>query len=112
MEMLCRTEPLPSLPRSLLLYNFGRGQTRDAEDHMPHLLIGLSDGNLVTYSLEDRKTLRDRRMTSLGTTPVTIVPTMMDGRPAVCACGTRASFFFYGQGRIQNSPILANVRDF
>lgn len=100
---------MSALPRSLLLYNFGRGTSSRKEDHHPHLLVGLADGTLVSYAFEG-KALKDRRVTSLGTTPVTLVPTEVDDRPAVCACGTRASFFYFNQGRVQSSPILANVR--
>jgi DNA damage-binding protein 1 len=107
---ICRTEPMSSLPRSLLLYNFGLAKVRKEEDYRPYLLAGLADGSLVSYVFDPKeRKLKDKRMVSLGTTPVALVPITVNERPSVCACGTRASFFFFVQGRLRHSPILVNV---
>ena len=51
---------LPTLPRAVLLHNFGTGGRPKDPDFHPHLLVGLADGTLVTYALRDGKLLDDR----------------------------------------------------
>jgi DNA damage-binding protein 1 len=131
-----KTGPHPSCPRSLLLYNFGKGRVSHKKvkeedtgreitvldapsDYLPYLLVGMADGTLASYALDADKTdgeivpeitLADRKIVSLGTTPVSLTVMELEGGvPAVCACGSRASFFFHGQGRLQQSPVLVNV---
>jgi DNA damage-binding protein 1 len=128
LKEVIRTGSLHSLPRSLLLYNFGSSQrprkkdTRLTSGYLPYLLLGMADGSLTSYTFddvqkigkEDQYSIGDKKTVSLGTTPVSL--TAMEPNDsssaarAVCACGSHASFFFYNQGRLQQAPVLVNVR--
>jgi hypothetical protein len=122
MTTVLKTGPHESFPRSLLLYNFGldkRPKKKSGEsDYLPYLLIGMADGTLTSYAFEAQSTetpkvkkysLKDKKTVSLGTTPVNLTAVEFDDRPAVCACGSRASFLFHSQGRLQQAPVLVNV---
>lgn len=124
---VAKTGPLPSFPRSLLLRNFGldnkvqKEKKKSEADYLPYLLVGMADGTLASYvfdvqTIEGSKTksyaLKDEKITSLGTTPVSLTALEMDKKPAVCACGSRASFLFHSQGRLRQAPILVNVRQY
>ena len=62
---------LPTLPRAVLLHNFGTGGKPKDPDFHPHLLVGLADGTLVTYALRDGKLL-DRKQSALGNAPTSL----------------------------------------
>jgi DNA damage-binding protein 1 len=133
LQVVAKTEPHTSLPRSLLLCNFGLDVTSKKKveaDYRPHLLVGMTDGTLVSYAFNKEAdiiigklnyiTLIDKKTTSLGTTPVSLtsvertdsnLPGNVSGtmRPTVCASGSRSTFLFWSQGRLQQSPILVNV---
>ncbi|KAI1790140.1 mono-functional DNA-alkylating methyl methanesulfonate N-term-domain-containing protein [Ganoderma leucocontextum] len=99
---------LPTLPRAVLLHNFGTGtRPRDSEFH-PYLLVGLADGTLVTYALKDG-TLQDRKQSSLGNAPASLSVCTVDGRTVVLASGTRSSVLFWDRQRVRPSPV--SVKD-
>ena len=99
---------LPSLPRSILLHNFGTsGQTTHPE-FRPHLLIGLADGTLITYAFRD-KGLHDRKQSSLGNAPVSLSVCQSEERTVVLASGSRANLLFWDNQRIKPSPVSIKV---
>ncbi|EPQ54734.1 hypothetical protein GLOTRDRAFT_116530 [Gloeophyllum trabeum ATCC 11539] len=102
---VCATGPLPSLPRSVLLYNFGTGVKSDSRDYVPHLLVGLADGTALAFVYKDN-TLSDKRVFSFGTGPVSLTPCEVDGKRSVFACAKRSGLLFWEKQRLQLSPML------
>ncbi len=102
---------LPALPRSVLLHNFGSsGRTEDPE-YRPHLLVGLVDGTLVTYTYKDKECqVQDRKQSALGNAPVSLSVCESEGRTVVIASGTRANLLFWDKQRIKPSPVSIKVR--
>lgn len=107
-KTVCPPTPLPALARSLLLFNFGSGRAaKDAEYH-PHLLAGLADGSVVSFSFKNKE-LREKKIASLGTAPVFLSPCLVDGRRTVLASGNRASILYWDKQRLQQSPVMLRV---
>lgn len=78
------------------------------------MLAGLADGSVVSWVFdkekkEEEERLKDRKMSTLGATPVELVPFLHQGIPAICAVGARATIFSGSQGRIASAPVLVNV---
>ncbi|KAI0269851.1 CPSF A subunit region-domain-containing protein [Gloeopeniophorella convolvens] len=96
LEPACTSISLPSLPRSLLLHDFGNA---------PHLLIGLRDGTLVAYAIT-KGSLVDKRVFSLGTEPVGMTPFELGETRVVFANGGRAALFYLEKGSLQHSSVL------
>lgn len=108
MATVYTSPPLPSLPGTLLMYNFGLGRkTKDADYH-PHVLAGLLDGTVVAFSFKKGE-LRDKRIYSLGSLPVSLSTCIVDGRRSVFATGSRSSVFYWNKQRLQQSHILLKV---
>ncbi|KAH9942902.1 CPSF A subunit region-domain-containing protein [Amylocystis lapponica] len=105
LNTVCETSPLTSLPRSLLLYNFGSGRNKKEVDFQPHLLAGLADGTAVSFSLKNNE-LGDKKTFPLGTTPVALATCTVDGRPAVFASGSRAALLYWDRQRLHHSPVM------
>lgn len=106
---LCEVS-LPSLPRSLLLHNFGTGRNRKDLDFRPHLLVGLGDGSVVSYVFREKeRELVDHKLFSLGTAPVSFSTCVVDGRRTVFASGSRASVLYWDRQRLQQSPVMIKV---
>ena len=113
---------LPAIVRSLVLYNFGTGESSKFPNHYPYLLAGLGDGSVATMSWKEiRKpvvdggsgrdvNLSDLKVTSLGHAPVNLSSCEVDGRKSVLAAGNRATVFFMEKGRLVNSPIMLKAR--
>ncbi|EIN12704.1 hypothetical protein PUNSTDRAFT_97523 [Punctularia strigosozonata HHB-11173 SS5] len=109
LELELQTDPLPALPRSLLLYNFGTSFGKKDPNYHAHLLIGLADGSLVSYAYA-RKELKDKKVVPLGASPVSLVPCEANGKKAIFCCGTRAAVVYWDRDRLQNAPaLLKNV---
>jgi DNA damage-binding protein 1 len=109
MKSLCKTQALPSLPRALLLQQFSRpGNEPSCSSDAAHLLVGLGDGNVVSFVFKDNR-LGDSKFTSLGNGPVCMTTCEVDGKPAVFASGSRAAVFFWERNRLQNSPVMLKV---
>ena len=98
-ELVCNSVSLPSLPRSLLLHDFGNA---------PHLLVGLRDGTLVAFAFVKNE-FQDKRVFSLGTEPVGLTQFEMGEKKVVFGSGTRAALFFSERGILQHSSILIKV---
>jgi DNA damage-binding protein 1 len=96
---VCNSISLPSLPRSLLLHDFGNA---------PHLLVGLRDGTLVAFTFVKNE-FQDKRVFSLGTEPVGLTQFEMGEKKVVFASGGRAALFFLERGILQHSSILIKV---
>ncbi|TFK40691.1 CPSF A subunit region-domain-containing protein [Crucibulum laeve] len=111
LESLGKSEPLPALIRSLLLFNFGLEHKSNELNYHPYLIAGLSDGSIATYSwklkeLKKEGELKDRKIVSLGHAPVTLTPCIVEGKPAVFAAGNRASILSWKKERLIHSPIM------
>ncbi|KAF8630852.1 hypothetical protein AX17_005211 [Amanita inopinata Kibby_2008] len=101
---LCKTSPLPSIVRSLLLYNFGFDSSPREPDHHPYLLVGLGDGSLVTFAWRDKE-LKEKKLVSLGHAPITFSPCPVEGKRAILAAGNRATLLSFDKKRLQYSPV-------
>ena len=99
---------LPSLVRSLLLYNFGTNPSPKGEDYQPYLLVGLSDGTLVTFVWRDKE-MKEKKLVSLGQAPITLAPCMVEGKRTILAAGNRALLVSFDRKRLQFSPVSLKV---
>lgn len=105
-ELICDSEYLSALPRSALLYQFGD----EKSDHVPHLLIGLADGTLVTFLYDEAgRALESKTTISLGTTAVHLTHCEINETSSVFACGSRAEVLFWNMQRLQHSPVVLKV---
>ncbi|KAI0647974.1 CPSF A subunit region-domain-containing protein [Trametes meyenii] len=95
---------LPALPRSVLLHNFGTGVSPKDADFHPHLLVGLADGSVATFSFRDRA-LHDRKLASLGNAPANLSLCTVDGRKVTIASGVRANVLYWDRQRVRPSPV-------
>ncbi|OSX59780.1 hypothetical protein POSPLADRAFT_1048255 [Postia placenta MAD-698-R-SB12] len=105
LNTLCETDSLSSLPRSLLLYNFGSGRTRKDVDFQPHLLAGLADGTVVSFIFKDND-LKDKKVFALGNAPVALTTCTADGKTSIFASGSRASVLYWDRQRLHQSPVM------
>jgi DNA damage-binding protein 1 len=105
LSVICQAPALQALPRSLLFYNFGNNTSSKAPDYHPHLLIGLADGTVVSYSWRNNE-LSDSKTISLGDIPVFLNVCQVDGRKALFACGSRASILFWDKETLRHSPVI------
>lgn len=103
-----KSPPLPSLVTSLLLYNFGLDNSPKGSNHHPYLLAGLSDGSVATFTYHEQQ-LKDRKIITLGHTPVNLFPCTVDGTRTLLAAGNRAVVFAFERNRLVHSPILLKV---
>lgn len=104
-----RSPALPSVVRSLLLFNFGSDSSSKGEDYHVFLLAGLGDGSIATMMWKNGG-LRDLKLVSLGNAPVNLTPCEVDGKKAVFAAGNRSTLFSFDKNRLVNSPITLKVR--
>ncbi|KZT73848.1 hypothetical protein DAEQUDRAFT_357103 [Daedalea quercina L-15889] len=106
LSTLCEVS-LPSLPRSLLLHNFGSGRNKKEADFRPHLLAGLADGTVVSFAFKEKDgELADQKQFSLGSAPIAFTTCVVDGRRAVFASGSRASVIYWDKQRLHQSPVM------
>lgn len=103
-----KSSPLPSLVTSLLLYNFGSDNSPKGSNHHPYLLAGLSDGSVAIFTYHEQQ-LKDRKIVTLGHTPVNLFPCKVDGARTLLAVGDRAVVFAFERNRLVHSPILLKV---
>ncbi|KAH8104484.1 mono-functional DNA-alkylating methyl methanesulfonate N-term-domain-containing protein [Cristinia sonorae] len=109
MTPVCSSSQLPSLPRSVLLHNFGTGNRGKDEDYRPYVLAGLTDGTVVSFAFRGNQ-LQDKKTFGLGTAPVTLSPCTAQGRNAVFASGSRAAILHWDRKRLrQSSNIVTGV---
>ncbi|KAI0311510.1 CPSF A subunit region-domain-containing protein [Amylostereum chailletii] len=108
LELAGKHVTLPALPRSIFLHNFGRGLIGREGSH-PYLLVGLTDGSLVSYAIvegdDKMPLLTDRRVFSLGNAPVTITRCVVRNKDAIFATGSRAVVISWASGSLQHSPV-------
>jgi DNA damage-binding protein 1 len=108
LTVICETRSLPALPRSLLLHNFGQSTSTKDPDYHPYLLVGLTDGTVVSYAFMNKE-LVDQNFFSLGDLPVSLNPCQVDSRKTVFACGSRASILFWERETLRHSPVILKV---
>jgi len=108
---ICSSEPYSSVPRSVLLHNFGMSHDRNKPDYRPHLMVGLADGTVVSqaYNASEYK-LQPPNVSTLGGAVVHLTPYEVDGRRCVFACGTLGEVYYWNNTRLQRSPISLKVR--
>jgi DNA damage-binding protein 1 len=112
LDSICEKRSLPALPRSLLLHNFGQSTNTKDHDYHPHLLVGLTDGTVVSYALKSENEgfeLVDQNIFSLGDLPVFLSACQVDSRKTVFACGSRASILFWERETLRHSPVFLKV---
>ncbi|KAF7297748.1 CPSF-A domain-containing protein [Mycena kentingensis (nom. inval.)] len=111
-EVLCTSDPLPGVVRSLLLFNF-RIDEAAGETPQQHVLAGLGNGLLAILQYDPYiKEFHKPKMVALGTLPVTLTPYDLppsdsnpSGKRAVLATSSRAVVLSWERGRMQTSPI-------
>ncbi|EGN98024.1 hypothetical protein SERLA73DRAFT_109335 [Serpula lacrymans var. lacrymans S7.3] len=104
---ICKTPVLPSLPRSLLLFNFTRSDIPKQTEYNQYLIVGLGDGSVVSYEFK-KEELHGQKIFSVGNVPVTLHPCDVEGRRTVFACGSRTSILFWDKERLHHSPLMLN----
>ncbi|KAJ7729698.1 CPSF A subunit region-domain-containing protein [Mycena maculata] len=98
-----KTEPLPTLVRSLILYDFG---TVEGDSH-PYLLAGFGDGSFAYFPWnEEERKLGERKLTSLGNLPVSFTPCIVDNKKTLFAAGSRALVLSWDREGLKNSPVM------
>lgn len=108
LKFVCESPLLSALPRSLLFHDFGAGLGAKSSSYHPHLLIGLGDGNVVSFLFRNNE-LRDQKIFSLGDVPVSLAACEGDGKKVVFACGSRAAILFWEKETLRNSPVIIKV---
>ena len=111
LKSVVRSPALPSLVRSVLLYNFGSDPNSKGSDYHPYLLAGLADGSLAMILFKSGQ-LTELKVISLGHAPVHLTPCMANGRKCVFAVGNRATVIFLEKGRLNLSPIMLKAGHF
>jgi len=108
---LCSSETYSSVPRSVLLHNFGTSHDRNQPDYRPHLIVGLADGTVVSqaYNASEYK-LQPPNVSILGGAAVHLTSYDVDGRWCVFACGSLGEVYYWNNARLQRSPIPLKVR--
>lgn len=117
--------PLPHLPVSLLLCQFGlvsasrRRPIGHTRNHPTHILVGLGDGNLHVYSLNvvnDLANVGEQRLIPLGLTRPVFMTSFrslpMEGcvsEQSILASGSRPVVLYWDGGRLKHSPLVRKV---
>lgn len=99
---------LPSLPRSVLLHNFGTGNRKQEMEYHPYVVAGLADGSIACFSMKDNE-LKDLKLFPLGTAPVSLVACDIDGKRAVFANGSQSSVLYWDKQRLRQSSVMVQV---
>ena len=108
---ICSSEPYSSVPRSVLLHNFGTSQDRNQPEYRPHLMVGLADGTVVSHAYNALEyKLQPPNISVLGGAAVHLTSYDVDGRSCVFACGTLGEVYYWNNTRLQRSPISLKVR--
>ncbi|THH31175.1 hypothetical protein EUX98_g3000 [Antrodiella citrinella] len=105
MTPICTTSELPSLPRSVILHNFGSGNKYKDEDYQPFVLAGLTDGTVVSFAFRNNQLL-DKKVFGLGITPATLSSCLVEGRHAIFASGSRAAILHWDRKRLRQSAVM------
>lgn len=110
-KLICSSEPYSSVPRSVLLHNFGTSRDRNQPDYRPHLMVGLADGTVVSQAYNSSEyTLEPPNSSALGGAVVHLVSYDVGGEPCVFACGNIGEVYYWNNTRLQRSPISLKVR--
>jgi DNA damage-binding protein 1 len=109
-KLICSSEPYSSVPRSVLLHNFGTSNERSQPDYRPHLMAGLADGTVVSQAYNSSEhQLRPPNISTLGGAAVHLTSYEVDGRRCVFACGKIGEVYYWNNTRLQRSPISLKV---
>lgn len=99
---------LPSLPRSILLHNFGTTNRSKEIDYQPYVVAGLADGSIACFSIKGNE-LKDMKLFPLGTAPVSLAACDVDGKRAVFANGSQSSVLYWDKQRLRQSAVMVKV---
>ncbi|KIP10587.1 hypothetical protein PHLGIDRAFT_125454 [Phlebiopsis gigantea 11061_1 CR5-6] len=105
LQIKTESTPLPALPRSLLLHNFGTGNSKKEPDFQPYVVAGLADGTVACVTFRNEE-LKDHKLFSLGTAPVSLSRWDVEGRRSVFATGSRSAVFYWDRQRLRQSPVM------
>lgn len=108
LTLKAESTPLPALPRCILLHNFGTGRTKKEPDFQPYVVAGLADGTVTCVSFRNEE-LRDHKLFTLGTAPVSLSVWNIEGKRAVFATGSRSAVFYWDKQRLRQSPVMLKV---
>lgn len=108
LQIVSQCDPLTSLPTSLLLHNFGTGRKTKDADYRPVVIAGLSDGSIISFSFRENQ-LQDKKIFSLGGTPVQLSSCDVDGKRAVFASGSTSAILYWDKQSVRYSPVLIKV---
>lgn len=105
----CKSPALPALPRSVILHNFGKGKKSRDSDYRPFIVAGLVDGTVACMSIQDGQIRADYKLFALGTMPVSLTVSEVDGKRAVFASGSRATVLYWERQRLRQSSVMLKV---
>lgn len=105
LQLIFQCDPLPSLPNSVLLHNFGTGRRAKDLDYRPCVLAGLVDGSILSFNFRDNE-FQDKKAFSLGGTPIHLSTCDIDGKRAVFASGSTSAILYWDKQSVRYSPVL------
>ncbi|KAL0066188.1 hypothetical protein AAF712_006813 [Marasmius tenuissimus] len=106
-KYVSQSPTLPATVKSLLFYNFGTDHTTKGHNHRPHLVAGLSNGHVVTFScLGKEKELKDMKIIPLGSTEISLAPYQVEERRTVVATGNKSGILEWDKSRLRHSPVM------
>ena len=108
LDLIHTSTPLPSLPRSVVLHNFGQGRKSKDADYRPYVVAGLVDGTVACLSFQGRE-LKDLKLFALANTPVSLAVSEIDNKRAVLAIGSRTAVFYWEKQRLRQSSVMLKV---
>jgi len=94
---------MTGLPRSLLIVDFEEGKSTSRR----YLVVGQATGRVVAIPFVDKALdLTDKRIITLGDSPVLLTKCCVEGRPTVLATGSRSTLLSWKKDGIFFSPLL------
>ncbi len=103
---VARTGEMTGLPRSLLIVDFEEGKSTSRR----YLVVGQATGRVVAIPFVDKALdLTDKRIITLGDSPVLLTKCCVEGRPTVLATGSRSTLLSWKKDGIFFSPLLLKV---
>ncbi|KAJ8080825.1 hypothetical protein PM082_017660 [Marasmius tenuissimus] len=106
-KYVSQSSTLPATVKSLLFYNFGTDHTTKGHNHRPHLVAGLSNGHVVTFScLGKEKELKDMKIIPLGSNEISLAPYQVEERRTVVATGNKSGILEWDKSRLRHSPVM------
>ena len=92
------------VPKSVVMHDFGLDATRPRLQ----ILVGFADGTSRSFEIREGK-LHEKKVESLGDTPVSLTRCSVDGRSAILGVSSRTSLFFWENDSLCRSPVLVKA---